>query len=186
MLMSIMQNKHIQIILVGTSHTLQCGNQTKCNETDISEFRKFVSSLCDEQKVKLIAEEMSLDALQHQGCLSTIAAVVAAEKNIAHINIDLTCDEQTALRIDDSSLARVALNLYENTQSSYMRNVLYERISHQIRERVWLARILSEGVSPTLFICGADHIQNFHNLTKSINQEIVVAARNFPDLLVDR
>ncbi|WP_295590273.1 hypothetical protein, partial [uncultured Lamprocystis sp.] len=42
--------------------------------------------------------------------------------------------------------------------------LLKQNIRHEIRERIWIARIYAANCWPTLFICGANHAMNVQTL----------------------
>lgn len=167
-----------QIILLGTSHPLQCGN-APTTPSQVQTYRTYVQELCNSCKVQFVAEEMPLDALPADEKRDTIACEVARDRDIPHEYIDLTQAERASLGISDSSLANAAIHLGTSRTRNNLRDRLTRKLSDPVRERCWLARIFAKNVWPTLFICGADHIKNMHRLIRSTKQSVTVAHSDY-------
>jgi len=167
-----------QIVLFGTSHSLQCGTD-KYTSAQLKCFRARVRQVCQSYKIALVAEEMSSEGLAHYGKNTTVVAQLAEKLRIQHKFIDLTTTERVNLGIDDGALAAAAMNLGLSNSAKHLRDELNSRLSYPVRERCWFARILATNVWPTLFICGANHIGNMGCLIGSVGQDALVAEHDY-------
>ena len=164
------------IILLGTSHPLQCGVAPH-TPSEVDNFRTYVREICSSHNIRLIAEEMSPDGLYEKK--DTIACEVARDLDIQHIYIDLTKADRKNLSISDFCLASAAHHLGTAETKDILRDMLTQRVSNPIRECCWFARILAHNVRPTLFVCGADHIENMRGLISSVDQRVTVAHHDY-------
>jgi hypothetical protein len=167
-----------QIVLFGTSHSLQCGTD-KYTSPQLKRFRSRIRQVCQAHKIALVAEEMSSDGLAHYGKTITVVARLAGNLRIQHKFVDLTTAERANLGIDDGSLSAAAMHLGSGDSAKHLRDELVSRLSYPVRERCWLARILAFNVWPSLFICGAHHVGNMGCLIGSIGQDAIVAERDY-------
>lgn len=167
-----------QIILFGTSHSLQCGTD-KYTSVQLKRFRSRIRQVFQSYKIALVAEEMSNDGLAQYGKSTTVVARLARKLQIRHAFVDLTRTERASLAIDDSSLAAAAMTLASNNNASSLRDELNVRLSYPIRECCWFARILAANAWPTLFVCGANHVANMGCLIGSVGQDAVVVEYDY-------
>lgn len=167
-----------QIVLFGTSHSLQCGTDAYTS-AQIDVFRGRLREVCEGYKIALIAEEMSSDGLAHYGKDTTVAARLAEEMRLQYRFVDLDRAERQNLHIDDGSLAAAAMSLGSGTNAKYLRDKLSSRLSDAVRECCWLARILAFNVWPTLLVCGANHVGSMGCLIGGVGQEPVVAEHDY-------
>ncbi len=149
-----------KIILFGTNHPLQCGS-TNTPQSTLDKYRNYIGQLCASHKIKFIAEEMCKDGLAEHQVTNTVAASFESD-TIKHEYVDLTCQERMKLKIDDGALSGIAMQLTLNGNASEFRNRL-SLLSNQVREGCWVARILDMNLWPTLFICGAEHVNNIED-----------------------
>jgi len=156
-----------KIIILGTSHPLQCGTD-KFSSDQISEFKRLVHEICENEKVINIVEEMNDEGLAIHGVENTICYYIASEKNIKHSYIDLSSELKSALGVSDGQIVSIALRETDNGKINSMRELLTEKLLHSIRERYWLSHILRENTWPTLFICGSDHGQAMQDLVNCV------------------
>lgn len=144
------------IIVLGTSHTLQCGHSS----VPVAKTRAFeaeVKALIAHHKIVRIAEEMSSDGLAYHDVTETISARVACELGIEYHCVDLTQVERASLGLGDGPLFTI-IDLYNPSDSGKsFRDAMFE-LQGEVRERVWTYRILNRLASPVLFVCGAMHV----------------------------
>lgn len=167
-----------EIYIFGTHHYLQCGT-ADCSEEQISVFGEYIQQICVSNNIQLIAEEMSSDGLAHYETEETVIHKLAKEINIQHRYIDLNCSDRAKLNIDDTSLAIIAFRLQSGENVSKLKKELDRRLSYTIRECYWVASILALNIWPTLFVCGADHVENVRSLIQSIDQKASVIEFNY-------
>jgi len=169
----------MRIVLLGTNHPLQFGSG-ECGEEKVSAFREFICDICNSERIQLIAEEATEEGLKKYSVDQTVCAKVAAEMGVNHEMVDLLSTERFALGISDSQLIGMALTFQSDDEYnlSSLRSS-FNRLSNQVREGVWVARTLLTSKSPVLLIVGADHIAALEELIKSIQQEAVIAHRDF-------
>jgi len=170
-----------QIIIFGTSHSLQCGND-QYSAKQIETFRQYVYDICRSKKIDFIAEEMISDSLDNLGRKATVAAGVAKRLDIKHKYIDLTAEERKKLYIDDESLASAATMVDSRLCPKQLRNELTHKLACPVRECYWLAHILNEKSWPTLLICGADHVENMDKLIDSIGLHVIISESDYKPL----
>lgn len=159
-----------RIIILGTSHPLQCGTTKQFRtenytEVQINNFKRFLKQLCTERKIECIIEEMNVDGLENYEVENTIAYSICKELNIKHHYTDLTEEH-----IADLCLFIDTFMLREQTNEMKFRKreLLHNHLLNPIRERFWLANILNLNTWPTLFICGSDHVNNMLELVNSL------------------
>jgi hypothetical protein len=159
-----------RIIVLGTSHPLQCGTTKqfgteKYTEAQINEFELFLRQLCVERKIECIIEEMNVEGLENYEVENTIAYSICKDLNIKHHHADLTAEHiaDLCLHID-----MFMLREQSNEMKCRKRELLHNQLLNPIRERFWLANILSLNTWPTLFICGSDHVINMLELINSL------------------
>lgn len=169
---------HDTIIIVGTCHSYQCG-LAPYSKAQIETFKTYIYDLCKSEAVQQIAEEMVADALSKEGLDDTIFASVAKLLNIPHLYIDLPRTMREVLKIDDYTLGIAAVPEGGGLADEALRKLLTQELSSEVRERCWYARLLSENTWPTVFICGAKHVDNMQKLISNVGQEVKVAHRDY-------
>jgi hypothetical protein len=160
------------IFLLGTSHPVQCGSN-KCS-LSAQQFREFVRKHCHFYKIRLLAEEMSNCGLANHGVTASVAQTLASELNIQYLAVDLEDQERKNLGIDDWDLGIAAAPPGTFIADKAVLGLLTEKLSNPLREYCWFARILANDSWPTLFICGANHVQSMVSLMQSVGQDVVV------------
>ena len=85
-------NNKPQIIILGTSHEIQCGTTKHSHEQIkiIKIFRSLVKRICQDEGVKCIVEEMSNEGLSKRKVQNTVAFDVANKLSIKHSYTDFT------------------------------------------------------------------------------------------------
>jgi len=129
------------VLLIGTNHAYQHPG------THGEKFRVVIEESCQQYAIMLIAEEMSLDALQKWEHTESICKQVADALGIPHVYCDPSVEEQIALGIKKPGKER-------------------DPEADAIREHYWLEHLLKQNTCPVLFICGPDHIESFRDLLR--------------------
>lgn len=167
-----------QIVLFGTSHSLQRGNRS---EEETYQFRTELERVCHTHNIQLIAEEMVQEVL---GEGNTIAWEVAKIRNLKHDYVDLTSKERGILKIEQGDLVNATMYFGRSEDGHQLRDTLTKCLSDPIRERCWYARILHlicrYDLPSTLFVCGADHTSALYNLIESTGMTALIAHRDYP------
>ncbi len=153
-------NLDTKIIVIGTSHPLQCGNE-ECSNEQVQEFTQWLEQICKKREIKCIVEEMSAEGLKNSGVENTIAYTLSKNLNLKHHYTDLSSEHvaDLCIFIDDFMLREPT-----NEKKTSKRELLHQHLLNPIRERFWLANILNLNVWPILFICGSDHVNNMVEL----------------------
>ena len=155
-------NPDTKIIVIGTSHPLQCGNEKYCSKEQIQGFTQWLEQICRDYRIECIVEEMSDEGLKIQGVENTIAYALSKNLNLKkHRYTDLSNEHEADLCIfiDDFMLRETT-----NEKKCSKRELLHQHLLNPIRERFWLANILNLNIWPTLFICGSEHVNNMVRL----------------------
>lgn len=142
------------ICILGTSHPVQCG----CSDAPIGQVEAFtneVKRLVEKYKISRIAEEMSLDGLNRLKVSDTIAQRIAIERSLEYQSVDLGNEERANLSLTESTVLQ-AMNSFGVSDGKYLMSI-FDDLTHEVRERVWVARVLAGKGWPVLFICGARH-----------------------------
>lgn len=142
------------IYVMGTSHPLQCGS-ADLPESSVASLESELRKGLDKYKINRVAEEMSTDGLRTYKVSETIAERVARELGIPYQAVDLTNDERSALSLDDSTLFQV-MSSFKIQDGGPLRQG-FDDLTDGIRERIWIARILSKEHWPVFFLCGSNH-----------------------------
>ena len=155
-------NPDTKIIVIGTSHPLQCGNEKCCSKEQVQEFTQWLEQICRDYGIKCIVEEMTDEGLKIQGVENTVAYALSKNLNLKkHHYTDLSDEHIADLCIFiDAFMLREPTNEKKNSK----RELLHQHLLNPIRERFWLANILNFNIWPILFICGIDHVNNMVEL----------------------
>ena len=167
-----------QIVLFGTSHLLQRGDRS---EEESCQFRTELERVCRTHDIQFIAEEMLKEVL---GQRNTIAWEVAKVLKLKHDYVDLTSEERSMLKIEQTDLVKATMYFGKSADGPQLRDTLTKYLSHPIRECCWYARILDlicrYDAPSTLFVCGADHTSAMYNLIESTGMKVLIAHRDYP------
>lgn len=147
------------VLLVGTRHDYQ-----RPGSQGSEEFHALVAATCQEQDIKGIAEEMSLDALSLYGAKQSVCKQVADSFRIPHCYCDPSIEEQKKLGIDQPG--KIGLSGFSAIRGPHEVDP-EERASSAIRERCWLEHMLKLDSWPVLFVCGAHHTESFRVLLQA-------------------
>lgn len=118
---------------------------------------------------------MSVDILPDFGVTATVAKTFAERKKLAHSYIDLTCQERAALGIDRFGLHQTgqAAGLLPEQFSAL------EKTVEELRECVWLVRVLDANRWPTLLICGANHAPRIQYLFNTVGKLAIIEVNDY-------
>jgi len=162
------------VIIIGTGHRLQAGHD-RYTPSQLKAFADLIEATRKKYRIKLIAEEMSEDVLPDFGVTATIAKKLADRKKIAHRYVDLTASERGSLGIDRLSLHQAA----QSAQLSAPQFAVLERTVEELRECLWLVRILTANMWPVLLICGANHGPRIQHLFNAIGKPAVLEVNDY-------
>ena len=127
------------IVLIGTSHAFQRGGKSS-SLIDVVAFQKFISSLCLKWKIQLLAEEMSLGALERASLGESTISQVASSLSIRHQYVDPDSEQRRQLGILEDTDIRFQGFVHDWSQSKIQRRI---RAEHMKRESTWLLSLLS-------------------------------------------
>lgn len=162
------------VIIIGTGHRLQAGHGCY-SPSQLKEFADLLETIIKKYRIKLITEEMSSDVLTDFGVTATVAKTLADRKNLAHRYVDLSCQERAAFGID-----RVAL--HQTGQAAGLSAVQFaalEATVGELRECLWLVRVLDANKWPVLLICGANHAPRVHHLFNTVGKLAVIEINDY-------
>jgi hypothetical protein len=162
------------IVVIGTGHRLQAGHANYSPE-QIHKFCELLELTCEKYEIELIAEEMSADVLSDYGTAETIGQQVATNRGIQHRYIDLTAEERTQLGVDRLSLHKTG----HSAKLSEPQFAALEQFAGELREVIWLTRILKINTWPTLFVCGACHGPRIRLLFNSVGKLAILEVNDF-------
>lgn len=60
----------------------------------------------------------------------------------------------------------------------------FTKLNHEVRERLWGARMAKEDIWPALFVCGANHCDSMSKLLAELGIEVHVAQADYPDKII--
>lgn len=162
-----------QLHIVGTGHKLQCGVSPN-SAPEVEAFEKELQHLCNKYSIQRIAEEMSADGLASHGVFATIASRVAKQLKLEHQYVDLDRSERKFLSIDDQPVLTTIMCCSPIDGGAQFRRTM-NMLADEVRERVWVSRLLTMRSWPCLFVCGADHVSAVRRLWSSVGLESKVA-----------
>lgn len=173
-----------RIVLLGTSHTLQCGHAS-IDAAGVNAFEAEVKSLITMHAIVRIAEEMSRDGLARHNVTSTISERVAQSAGIEHHYVDLEQEERTSLGIHDGPLFTIQ-QIYRPPDSGKAFREAMSVLEGEVRERIWVYRILGRKSTPVLFVCGASHVVPLARMWHLLGMECEVAHYDYAVTHVSR
>lgn len=164
------------IYIIGTSHTIQCGGQG-CPKAIARAFEDELRTAKEKGRVTRICEEINSEGLAEYNVEKTIAQHFAEQESIEHQMVDLSIAERSSFSLDTKTLSTLMKNLHIEDGSHI--NQVFSDMVNGVRERVWLARILSRDEWPVLFICGAEHAVSVRRLCCALGIESKVVHIDF-------
>lgn len=154
--------------LIGVNHQYQLRGY---RGVDSDAFGTYLSSICREVNIDLIAEELSEWAIRKwafRGATGSVARDVAQRLGIKHLFCDADSDERKSLGI----LCRreIATKLgFPEFRSPEQERILdcEERKVWPIRERFWLRKLQQMKFTECAFVLGSIHVDTFGKLLNS-------------------
>lgn len=147
------------VLLVGTRHDYQIPGNPGSDQ-----FKVLLSTICREHSIRLLAEEMSVDALSRLGATISVCKQVADSLSIKHRYCDHSIEEQKALGI--ANPGKVSPGAF-SPSCDYYEPDPEVREANAIRRCRWLQHVIELDLWPTLFVCGAHHTASFRNLLQT-------------------
>ena len=166
-----------ELLVFGLAHPLQCG-AASCTQGSVAAYREEIRSQCVKHSIQRIAEEMCEDGRTFHGVATTVAFELAAELELAHQDLDLSHAERAALSCNDSPLLTSIMSCPQPDGGARFREAL-GIVTDEVRERVWVMRLLVEKTWPVLFLCGADHVQPVRRLWEGLGLPAAVVHRDY-------
>jgi hypothetical protein len=165
------------LLILGTSHKLQCGG-ANVSASETAAFEKELLRICVAFNVGRIAEEMSDVGLAMHEVLRTTGAAIAERLGLVHQYIDLNSSERAALSLGDHAVVSLIIeNDFQDEGASLRR--AFGIIVGEVRERIWVGRILEGKKWPVLLVCGADHSLNIEKLWGALGFEVTVVHQDY-------
>ena len=170
------------VFILGTSHELQCGSP-KCGPDRTARLEEKVRQALSEHGITRIAEEMSEDALRDQlgeeAARETVCQRIARDEGITVDFVDLDRKERDRLRLSDRVINRFTFDYGENDTEWAAIREAFNILCHEVRERVWVGRVLSGVEWPVLFVCGANHADSVGELFERVGIPATVICSDF-------
>lgn len=155
------------IYIFGTNHALQCGTD-KYSESSISLFQLELESICGKFNIARISEEISAEGLREHGVKNTVAQRLF-ESDLTYQQLDLSTQERESLSLADSTVLAVTRSFHLEYDGLFRER--FDDLVSAIRERVWVARILSKEDWPVLLICGSNHAVSLRRICRSLGMD---------------
>ena len=169
------------VFVLGTCHALQCG-AAECGADRIDRLEQEIRRVLSEYGIKRVAEEMSEDGLREILGEKATQETVCQRVSPDHIPVglvDLGKRERTCLSLSDDDIARfVVERVVDNSEWKRIRELLID-FCGSVRESVWVARVLSGGEWPVLFVCGADHVDSVTRLFEGKGVQVTIICPDF-------
>ena len=171
-----------EVFIFGTCHKLQCG-AAECGVDKISLLEREIRRIVSEYGIRRIAEEMSDDGLRGGRAgdqePETVCQRIAEDDVPVHF-VDLGVKERACLSLSPKNIDAFMLKDFfqgtgEREPAEKVRDAL-DKLCDEVRERVWVARVLSRDEWPVLLVCGAKHAVSVSALFKCIGKRIGVQA----------
>jgi hypothetical protein len=159
------------VALVGTSHKYQMPGGLASDK-----FHRFIKQTCLRLHAQAIAEEASCEALSQKGADQSVCKIVADELTIAHKYCDPSNQQRLSLNIQGIQDIQTEGFFNSATQEQTEKRI---RESHEKRERFWLQELMQLNTWPTLFICGAYHIDSFQEILKAFRLHVDVVVSDW-------
>ena len=170
------------MFVLGTSHPLQCGS-AECGKRSISLLEQEIRRTLSEHGIKRIAEEMSDDGLRKRlgdgPAHKTLCQRIGAREGIPVDFVDLGIKERACLSLSDVSISTSAIKHAEGRSELMRIHKALSSLCGEVRERVWVARVLSGDGWPVLFVCGANHVDAVGQLFGRAGVEATIVCRDF-------
>ena len=175
-----------EVFILGTFHKLQCG-AAECGVDNIALLEKEIRRILSEYGIGRIAEEMSDDGLREiagDQAPRTVCQRIAENDLVVHHFVDLGVKERACLSLSREDIDAFMFKHSEHSSEMTTLRDALTALCDEVRERVWVARVLSRDEWPVLFVCGANHAVSVSALFKRIWVQATVICRDFdPDAI---
>lgn len=151
-----------KVLVFGTDHRYQ-RRSADLTELQHQQSASEISAVVRVNKVLLLAEENSQEALAEHDLVESAVQVIARHLGVAHYHCDPDRRTRNDCGIQQEGETRVSGFLGGWSETQMQRRI---EASYRIRECYWLEQILGQNLWPTLFICGAEHVSPFCTLLK--------------------
>lgn len=173
-----------EVFIIGTSHSLQCGAKS-CSPESVEILERVIKRILSEHRIGRIAEEASADGvkevMQGEKARPTVCQRIV-DNSLPVQFVDLGKDERAGLKLGNGNINDFALS--QKTSNGEREWVVdaFSDLAAEVRERVWVARVLSQPEWPVLFVCGADHVASVKKLFTRVGVRSTVVHRDLdPD-----
>ena len=172
------------VFVLGTSHPLQCG-AAECGADRISLLEQKIRRALSKHGIRRIAEQMSDDGFREragdEAARGTVCQHIAPDDVPVHF-VDLGAKERGCLSLSDDNIVGFVLEHVEDNSELAELRESFTVLCGEVRERVWVARVLSGDEWPVLFVCGADHAVSVSRLFERVGVQTTIICRDFdPD-----
>ena len=170
-----------RVFILGTSHPLQYGAKS-CSRESVEVLEREIKRILSEHSIGRIAEEASADGvkeyLEGEEARLTVCQRIAGEDRVKFV--DLGKAEREMLEFGNGNIDNFMFSHGKtNSEREWIREA-FSDLAAEVRERVWVARILSmpESEWPVLFVCGANHVNSVETLFARVGVESTVVHRD--------
>lgn len=162
-----------RLFIIGTNHTLQCGASPYVAK-DVDAFRKIIRSTCKKRRIKFIAEEMSDEGLNQKSVSQSVCCGLGTELAVDVEYVDPNEVLRSTLGIGDVGIRLAAIPPGHMSPDKQLEKLFRKELIDNVRESLWLAKILQKNVWPVLFVCGTDHVKSIEKRAKRLKIEAIV------------
>ena len=168
------------VFILGTSHPLQCG-ALECGAERISLLEQEVRRILAEHGIQRIVEEMSKDGLRYRAgeqASETVCQRIAPDDVPVHF-VDLGEKERRLLSFSDDNIAQFVFRHVKGNSEQEKVRESFDVLCEEVRERLWVARVLAGEGWPVLLVCGANHAESVSRLFERVGVQAKIICRDF-------
>ena len=167
-----------KIFIFGTSHEYQRPD-SELPKHQIMMFDIELRKLCSKYAIRALSEENSLEAQGEKGLQHSLPYSIAKSLKIAHQYCDPDWAKRNKLGIRQKGQI-LAFHSPHNINEDDLNNEL--AMSHQLRERYWLKKIVQQNLWPTLLVCGASHVTSVASQAFGLGLKVQILEEDWPAL----
>ena len=172
-----------EVFVFGTSHFVQCG-AAECRAGQVSLLEQEIRHVLSAYGIRRIAEEMSDDGLREkvpdEGRRTVCQRIAPDDVRVDFV--DLGEKERASLSFSHLDIDAFMFRHTEETSARIRIREALSKLCGEVRERVWVARILAGDEWPVLFVCGADHVVSVERLFRRLGVQATIICHDFePD-----
>lgn len=150
-------------VIIGTRHTFQVGGED-CPREHAEALRELLLNACRNWNLRGIAEEMSTEGLINYKGTKSVPFSVATTLGLPYRACDPTLSQRALAGIIGPGEVLIDAKMRGLSDDEAEKRLAVEEIK---REGYWLCELQDQNVWPTLFVCGANHINRFKSLLDS-------------------